>query len=331
MAGIPSLDASPSVLLTAPGSAGGSRPTLPIVDSTLVLGATATTLTPTPSPLPHPTTTTGCIPAIPGRHGYVPARACRANWAYDASAELALLFVALYGVSLSAHVAQAARARKLPRTLWPWPLLAGCVLQAAAFTVRAAGALDQQSRPRAAAAQALGLAAPVLLGAFPPAVLGAMVRAFVPDGRLLRVSGPTVALAFACLAVEVFVLEGAGALLLVLPPGDNSAVGQRRESGARVALAGLACQQAYVVIFSVFVARFHLVAARLKKERYPLPMFRPWRTTLAMLYASLTLMSMRNIFRLVQFGRGPDAESNPLLAREWYFLRAYDEEACSGF
>jgi len=239
----------------------------------------------------------------------VPADACGANWSYDVSAELAILFAALYGVSLCAHIAQAARARKF-RAPWPWPLLMGCAVQAAAFSARAAGALDQQNQGLAATAQALGLAAPACLGALPPALLGAMVRAFVPDGRILRIRGPTVALAFACLAVEVFVLEGAGSLLLV--PGG-------RESGARVVLVGLACQQAYLVVFLVYVVRFHSVTARLKREKYPLPMFRPWPTTLATLYASLAFMSMRNIFRLVQFGWGLDAKSNPLDVREWYF------------
>ena len=225
------------------------------------------------------------------------------------SAELAILFAALYGASLCAHIAQAARARKF-RAPWPWPLLIGCALQAAAFSARATGALDQQNRGLAATAQALGLAAPASLGALAPALLGAMVRTFVPDGRILRIRGPTVALAFACLVVEVFVLEGAGALLLV--PGG-------RESGARMALAGLACQQAYLVVLLAFVVRFHRVAARLKREKYPLPMFRPWPTTIATLYASVAFMSIRNIFRLVQFGWGLGAKSNPLVVREWYF------------
>ncbi|RYO88231.1 hypothetical protein DL766_006289 [Monosporascus sp. MC13-8B] len=73
---------------------------------------------------------------------------------------------------------------------------------------------------------------------------------------------------------------------------------------ARVVMAGGACQQAYVLVFTAFAARFHYVAAQLKRKKYPLPMFRPWATTLATLYLSFALPTTRDIFQLASWQEG---------------------------
>ncbi|RYP38563.1 hypothetical protein DL767_002499 [Monosporascus sp. MG133] len=86
-----------------------------------------------------------------------------------------------------------------------------------------------------------------------------------------------------------------------------------------VVMAGVACQHAYVLVFAAFVARFHYVTVRLKRQKYPLPMFRPWVTTLATLYLSLALLRARNVFRVAQLAGGRENRGNPLVSRERYF------------
>ncbi|RYP82739.1 hypothetical protein DL769_001548 [Monosporascus sp. CRB-8-3] len=152
-----------------------------------------------------------------------------------------------------------------------------------AFAPRATGALDQQNRALAAAARTLNLLAPVWVGAFHHMLLGGMVEAFVPDGWVFGARGSKVAIAFLCL-------------------------------GARAVVAGVACQQVYVLVFATFAARFHYVAARLKRKKYALPMFRPWATTLATLYLSLALLTARKVFRLAQLAGGREYRGNPPVA-----------------
>ncbi len=255
----------------------------------------------------------------PGQHGYVPADACNANWDYNMNVELAVLFTVLFGISFSIHLVQAAYFKKFKLV---WPLLVGLAWELASFALRTTGALDQQNRPRAAAALVLNFPAPVWINVFHYVLLGRMVTVFVPDAKVFRVQGSRVALAFICLGVEVLVLEGGAAILL--SPGNPA---DRRRTGARLMMAALACQQAYTTIFAAFVARFHYGAAQLRKEKYPLPMFRPWSTTLLTLYLSIALVTARNIFRLLQFAGGLDAKSNPLISHEWYFyVRMGDRE-----
>lgn len=316
MAGLATFDVSPSTLLTAPESTRKSASPLPIVtDSTLVLGpqvfagslTTAASLTSTTTQ----SSETTCVIVKPGRHGYVPAGACNANWDYDVNVELAILFTVIFGISFSVHLVQAAYFKKFKLA---WPLLVGLAWELASFALRTTGALDQQNRPHAVATSVLGILAPVWVNAFHYVLLGRMVTVFVPDAKVFRIQGSRIALAFVCLSVEVLLLEGSAAILL--SPGNSA---DRRWTGAKVMMAGVACQQAYMVIFTAFVARFQYRAVQLKKEKYPLPMFRPWYTTLITLYLSLALMTARNVFRLVQFAGGIDVGDSSLASQEWCF------------
>lgn len=315
MAGLSTFDVSPSTLLTAPESTRGSPPTLSIAtDSTLVLGAQVFAESLTTSGLTSTTTQsspTACVTVKPGRHGYVPAASCNANWDYDVTVELAILFTVLFGISFSIHLVQAAYFKKFNLA---WPLLVGLAWELASFALRTTGALDQQNRSHATAALVLSIIAPVWINVFHYVLLGRMVTVFVPDAKVFRVQGSRVALAFVCLSVEVLLLEGSAAILL--SPGNSA---DRRRIGAKVMMAGVACQQAYMVASAVFAARFHYRAVQLKKEKYPLPMFRPWSTTLATLYLSLALMTARNVFRLVQFAGGLDVGDSSVVSQEWCF------------
>ncbi|RYP11430.1 hypothetical protein DL764_000084 [Monosporascus ibericus] len=100
---------------------------------------------------------------------------CNTNWDYDANVELA----ALFGVSLSAHLLQAVRFRKIGLA---WPLLDGLAWALAGFALHAVGVFNPQSRALAAATRTLNLLAPGWVGAFHHVLLGRMVEAFVPDG-----------------------------------------------------------------------------------------------------------------------------------------------------
>lgn len=339
MAGQLAVDVSPSTLLTAPDSSRGQFPTpLPIAtDSTLVLGGTSQAIiTTTTSSSSQTAAAAACSTAEPG--------ACDASyWAYEPSVSLAALLAALFLVSLGAHIAQAAYSKKLKLTLaWPWPLLTGMTWATASFAVRAASAASGGAAgPRAIAlalalassSEVLGILAPVWIGAFHYALLGQMATVYVaPDGKVFRASGSQITLAFACLSAEVFLLEGCGAVLLGLGlglggSGVEAAADRHRTLGAKVMVAGIACQQAYMLVFAAFVTRFHYRAARLKREHYPLPMFRPWRTTVVMIYVSLALLTARNAFRLVQFaaevvvddGQGGSRSRSSLVSREWCF------------
>lgn len=118
---------------------------------------------------------------------------------------------------------------------------------------------------------------------------------------------------FVWLDVLSFLIQGTGGTML--NPGNDQ---KTMKLGKNIYMTGVGIQQLFIILFLALIVKFHIICVRL--ERYGSLKSTPRRNWLTYaLYAVLALISMRIIFRLVEFSAGADV-SNPLPYHEIYPL-----------
>jgi hypothetical protein len=94
--------------------------------------------------------------------------------------------------------------------------------------------------------------------------------------------------------------------------------------GIHIYMGGIGLQEMFILIFAAICIKFNLVMRR--QELSPAGTLildgRPknWRRLLYVVYASLTLITVRIIFRMAEFAKGLEPEDNPLPFHEAYFM-----------
>ncbi|KAK0643769.1 hypothetical protein B0T16DRAFT_513063 [Cercophora newfieldiana] len=135
-------------------------------------------------------------------------------------------------------------------------------------------------------------------------------RAPLPPGRVLATFGGLMAL--------VEALNAIGVALAANPTSSQP----QQSLGKHLTVAALAIQVAVIIIFVILAGMFHRRCAQAKIRAKPVS------TTLLTLYASMTLIFIRCVFRLVEHSgntsvRLKDIDSlrslTPLLRYEWFF------------
>jgi len=101
----------------------------------------------------------------------------------------------------------------------------------------------------------------------------------------------------------------------MISPGSSTAM-----LGIHIYMGGIGFQEACILAFMAIAIRFHI--NMLQRERLQVILDRPrnWRPLLYTIYVSLALITMRIIFRLVEFAAGLDPAKNPIPYHEAYFL-----------
>ena len=91
-------------------------------------------------------------------------------------------------------------------------------------------------------------------------------------------------------------------------------------------MGGIGLQEFCILIFTSIAIKFSLIMRRQERElassRHQILDGKPnnWRVLLYVLYASLTLITIRIIFRMVEFASGIDPSKNPIPYHEAYFM-----------
>ncbi|KAF2454741.1 RTA1 like protein-domain-containing protein [Lineolata rhizophorae] len=263
--------------------------------------------------MPGSTTTSAqptCTTATPGKYGHVPADACNAYYSYDPSFVAAVTFAVFFGISTVTHFGQAIWYKK--------KYLCSVITMAAlwetlAFVVRALGSRDQQSLGMVVIATLLLLLAPILINAFVYMTLGRMIYYFLPERRIWRFKASSLAKTFVWLDISAFVVQGAGGNMMSVEDSPST-----NDTGRKVYMIGVGIQEFFILIFVTIAARFHIRMNDLERRRQ---MVRntPWKFLSWTLYTVLVLITMRILFRLVEFSSGTDL-TNDLLRNEWYVL-----------
>ncbi|KAF2815906.1 uncharacterized protein BDZ99DRAFT_484717 [Mytilinidion resinicola] len=277
----------------------------------IVVRATpSTTLPALPSAFKTATATASCTTAIPGKHGFVSdPMACNAYWSYNPSFAAAILFSVLFGLLLFTHIAEAFIYKKT----YTWVLLMGVAWEFVSFCTRAASTLNQQNLTLVIVSQILLLLAPLWINAFAYMTLGRLIHFFHPARRIWRIPGASVAKYFVWADVVSFLIQGTGGSML--SPGSDAST---QKLGIDVYMAGVGVQEGFILLFVLLAATFQREMGRVERSGAGVAAGRGgWRGAVGTLYAVLVLISIRIIYRLVEYSRGSNP-NNPLPFHEAY-------------
>ncbi|KAG0156362.1 hypothetical protein PDIDSM_3540 [Penicillium digitatum] len=248
-----------------------------------------------------------CTPTIkPDKYGWVPATECDALYLYYPSFSAAIAAAAIFGILFMAHFVQAT----MYKAGFAWVILMGVSWETVAYAVRAFSTHNQQNDTVVTVAQLFILLAPLWVNAFDYMVLARMIHFFLPARRIGMFKPSLLAKSFVLLDFGSFVVQMIGGLMAT---GTN----QQQMNGIHIYMAGIGVQQLFIVCFLVLAVQFQRSKAQLERAGQ-LPFEKQnWRRLLYALYLSLIAITVRIIYRMIEFSAGY-GESNPIPYHEWY-------------
>lgn len=256
-----------------------------------------------------PTSTPSCTTAVPGKYGYVPPDACNAYWAYSPSYAAALAFSVLFGILTLAQISLAILFRKS----FCWVIVMGTAWELIAFITRSLGAHNQQSLAYAFVNSIFFLLAPLWINAYVYMTVGRLIWTFHPDKKIWKIKAISIGKYFVWLDILSFFIQAIGGVML--SPGSSQTV---QKTGKNVYMTGVGIQELFIILFTALIVAFHVQVQRLEKTGNG-PANKRWKWLTYALYVVLALITMRIIFRLIEFSAGSDI-SNPLPYHEIYAL-----------
>ncbi|KAF7981054.1 hypothetical protein HWV62_35518 [Athelia sp. TMB] len=253
--------------------------------------------------------TATCIYVAPGKYGYAPSYACNANYAYDPSFPAAVATASLFGLMLGLHLFQGFYYRKK----FCWVIIMGAAWETASFVIRALGTRYQQNATYITISTILFLLAPLWINAFDYMVLGRMVYFFIPEKKLY-IKATRFSACFVWLDVTSFIVQLGGGLLL----SSTGASAKVQSLGKDIYMGGIGMQQFFIFLFLALVIMFHRRVLALERSWVLVTTGRTqWRMMLYCLYTSLLLITIRIVYRLIEFSRGTGS-NNPIPYHEFY-------------
>ncbi|KAF2430366.1 hypothetical protein EJ08DRAFT_670506 [Tothia fuscella] len=232
--------------------------------------------------------TATCTTAVPAKWGNVPVDACNSNYSLDPNFAAAIAFTVLFGMAALGHTVQAFVYKKR----FCWVIVVASLWDTASFALRALGAHDQQNDGYAIASEVLLLTAPLWINAFAYMVVGRMVYCFLPERKVYGIKAVWLAKSFVWLDIFSFIL------------------------GMTIYRVGIAVQELFIILFLVLTQKFHSRMSQLDRAGQ-IPRRQRWRALIWTIYFVLALITMRIIYRFIEFSQGVSS-SNPILAHEGY-------------
>lgn len=148
------------------------------------------------------------------------------------------------------------------------------------------------------------------INAFDYMVLARMIHFFVPERRIGMFKPSLLAKLFVVLDIASFIVQMIGGFMA-------TGTDEQQMNGIHVYMGGIAIQQFFIVCFLVLAGQFHRLMLRLDRADRLVGEKRRWRPMLYVLYGSLLAISVRIIYRLIEFSGGYSS-SNPIPYQEWY-------------
>lgn len=150
------------------------------------------------------------------------------------------------------------------------------------------------------------------VNAFDYMVLARMIHFFLPDRRI-GIFKPS-------LLAMIFVVLDFGSFIVQLIGGSMAGPGQDQDAmmkGVHIYMAGIGVQEFFIVLFLILAVQFHRRMHRLDAMGALVGPKTHWKGLIYALYGSLLAITVRIIYRLVEFANGNDP-SNPIPYHEWY-------------
>ncbi|KAI8679366.1 hypothetical protein NCS57_00214600 [Fusarium keratoplasticum] len=246
----------------------------------------------------------------PDENGYVPPGTCGAIWHYYPSFAAALTFAFLFGGLMVLHIWQAAKYKKR----WCWVIIMASIWEMMAFIFRALSTKDQQSKGIYLVFQIFILLAPIWVNAYAYMTLGRMVYYFLPWRSILGMPAATLAAIFVGLDIVSFIVQLIGGSMA--GPG---APPQEQQRAIHIYMGGIGLQEFFIVLFVGLCIRFQTKMHKLKGPGgFKDFITSSWGMLITALYFSLAMISIRIIYRLIEFSGGM-GEDNALVTHEIYF------------
>jgi RTA1 like protein len=244
------------------------------------------------------TATASCITTVPGKDDHVPIDDCRAIWLYDPSITAAIIVSIAFGLSTVIHIIQA-RVYRMP---FCWVIIMAGIWETTGFILRIIAAKNQLNLGLYVPEELLILLAPIWVNAFDYMLLGRMVYYFLPEQKIFGIHATRFATYFVTMDVSSFIVQAIGASILSQGSTESTST---LNLGLHIYMGGVGVQEAFILCFLCLAIRFHRRMRDLERqgvleEKGKLK----WRRLLYTLYISLTLITIRIIFRLVQYASG---------------------------
>ncbi|CAI9637053.1 unnamed protein product [Alternaria burnsii] len=257
-----------------------------------------------------------CTTAVPGPYGYVPPSSCNALYLYNLSFSAAVVFAILFGLLTIVHTLLAI----LHRKSFCWVIIMGATWELTSFILRTLGTRNQQNEAYATASTLLFLLAPLWINAFVYMTAGRLVYFLHPKKRLWGIEAVKMGRWFVWLDILDFIVQAAGGLLM---NQDNGA--RVIEIGKNVYMSGVGVQELFISIFLGMIIRFHINMLSLERDGQLCDLndrrkVARWKWLTYTLYVVLGLITIRIVFRLVEFSAGVDESENALIRTEGYAL-----------
>ena len=240
--------------------------------------------------------TTSCITVTPDQNGFVPLNDCRDLWSYYPSFGAAILFTILFGISTVAHIIQAIVYRKR----FCWVIIMAGLWETTGFLLRTLATRHQLSLGLYTPEELLILLSPLWINAFAYMILGRMIYYFLPEQKVIGIRARKLAVYFVCMDIVAFIVQGVGGSMASEGPDESV---ENVMLGIHVYMSGIGLQQLFILLFVSLAIVFH--RRILVLERQAALFGKPsWRPLLYALYTTLALITVRIIFRLVQYSAG---------------------------
>ncbi|OAL65134.1 RTA1 domain protein [Trichophyton rubrum] len=194
-----------------------------------------------------------------------------------------------------------------------WVIIVGGAWEAIAYGLRAAGAKNIYQKGFGLPHQILIALAPLWINAYVYMVLGRMVHFFLPDKRCFGISARRLTVIFVCLDVIAFLTQGASTSLLNSDTASTIKIGidlctftsltlqTIQLPNMSIDMGGIGLQELFILIFIGLAVRFQYKMAIVEQIEQSKG---PWRPLLYTVYAALVLITIRIIYRLVEFSGG---------------------------
>ncbi|KAJ7282298.1 RTA1 like protein-domain-containing protein [Mycena rebaudengoi] len=209
------------------------------------------------------------------------------SYLYCPSFPAAITFATLFGLTTILHLIQAIHYRKK----FCWVLIMAGAWETGGLALRVLSVLHPTSEVFGVTAQLLILLAPIWINAFDYVVMSRVVHLFSPDKRVLGIGARRLALCFVLLDITAFLMQVGGGVII---DNDDPKIAL---TGIHIYMGGIGLQECFVLLFVGIVFRFQ------RHDSAELPPG-AWKRVVYPLYASLVLITLRIIFRLVEFSSG---------------------------
>ena len=235
-------------------------------------------------------------------------------WPYCPSFGAAITFSCFFGLTSIAHLVQAIIYKKP----FSWVLIMGSLWECGGYIFRSLAVAAQKNEAWATAQSLFILLAPLWINAYVYMLLGRMVQFFLDDRRVYKIKARHFTWIFISLDIVSFLVQAAGALM-----ANDQDAPEVVKQGLHVYMGGIGLQQFIILIFTSMAIRFQTKVKEQEQrnlyagERISMTEYRSpsqARKLLHVVYVVLSLISLRIIFRLIEFSQGFDTY---LPTHEW--------------